>query len=338
MMILHEPAGKNGELKCLLCPHGCIIAPGKKGICRVRENDGSGISLTTYGVISGYALDPVEKKPLYHFFPGKPILSVGSYGCNMRCDFCQNDQISQHGQQNDNYILSPSELVSKALQITDNVGIAYTYNEPAIWYEYVVDCAELLKEKGLHNVMITNGYVNEKPLHDYLELIDAFNVDLKAFDDGFYHHYTGASLKEVLNNLVSIAKAGRHLEVTTLIIPGLNDSKEAMVAEAKWIAENLGPDIPLHISRYFPKYKRTDPPTPFETIILLCEKASEHLSFVYTGNLVPDLGGSDTVCPTCGKTVIKRSGYKTTNTGLTEEGRCSVCDDVIIRADFLRLQ
>jgi len=336
-MILHEPVGKNGEMKCLLCPHGCIIAPGETGICRVRENVGSGISLTTYGVISGYALDPVEKKPLYHFFPGKPILSVGSYGCNMRCDFCQNDQISQHGKQYDNYHLSPDELVYKALQIQDNVGIAYTYNEPAIWYEYVTDCADLIKKKGLHNVMITNGYVNNKPLQKYLEFTDAFNVDLKSFDNDFYHHYTGASLKQVLDNLVSIVKAGRHLEITTLIIPGLNDSQSAMASEAKWIVDNLGQEIPLHISRYFPKFKRTDPPTPFETIIRLYEKASEHLRFVYTGNLPPEMGGSDTVCPGCGKKVIKRSGYKTTNTGLTEDGRCSVCNNVIIRADYLQL-
>ncbi len=335
-MVLYESTGKNGEMKCLLCPHGCIIAPGKTGICRVRENDGSGIILTTYGVISGYALDPIEKKPLYHFFPGKPVLSVGSYGCNMRCDFCQNDQISQHGKQYDNYNLSPAELVNKALQITDNVGIAYTYNEPAIWYEYVTDSAELLKEHGLRNIMITNGYVNDEPLREYLKLIDAFNVDLKAFEEGFYHHYTGASLKQVLNTLVSIVKAGKHLEVTTLIIPGLNDSSDSMHAEAKWIAENLGKEIPLHISRYFPKYKRTDPPTPVEKIRNLYEVASGYLSFVYTGNVSPEIGGSDTICPSCGKTVIKRYGYKTTNTGLTDEGRCSVCDEIIIRKENLR--
>jgi pyruvate formate lyase activating enzyme len=335
-MVLYEHTDDNKAIRCLLCPHECIINPGKTGICRVRENDGSGIRLTTYGVISGYASDPIEKKPLYHFFPGHHVLSVGSYGCNMRCDFCQNDQISQHGRQSDCLTLPPEELALRAQILPGNIGLAYTYNEPTIWYEYVIDCATAIKEQEQYNLMITNGYVNAAPLKEYIKLIDAFNVDLKAFSETFYSSYTGASLKHVLNNLVMIAGGGCHLEITTLIIPCLNDSEESMRSEARWIAENLGPDVPLHISRYFPKFKRTDPATPVETIIKLYEAASEYLNFVYTGNLPPEAGGSDTICPSCKKILIKRSGYNTKNTGLTDEGRCSVCDKTIIRSDYLR--
>jgi len=336
-MILSEGYGEKDEKRCLLCPHGCVLSPGKKGLCRVRENDGETIKLLTYGVISGYASDPVEKKPLYHFFPGKNILSVGSYGCNMRCDFCQNDQISQHGVQHDNYTIEPSDLVSRAVQHTDNIGLAYTYNEPSIWYEYVIDCAVLIKEKGLYNVMITNGYINMPPLKELLNYIDAFNIDLKAFDESFYHDYTGASLKNVLETLVTVAGSGRHLEVTTLIIPGLNDSAASMSEESKWISENLGADTPLHISRYFPRFKRDDPPTPLETIRTLYETASERLTFVYTGNVPSDIGGSDTICPSCGKRLIARSGYNTKNTGLTSKGRCSACNTIIISSDYMVL-
>jgi pyruvate formate lyase activating enzyme len=336
-MYLYEHSGDGKAFKCLLCPHECVINPGKTGICRVRENDGSGIKLTTYGVISGYASDPIEKKPLYHFFPGHRILSVGSYGCNMRCDFCQNDQISQHGRQSECMTISSEELALRAQLISGNIGLAYTYNEPSIWFEYVIDCASAVKEQGQFNVMITNGYVNKAPLKEYLNFIDAFNVDLKGFNEDFYRKYTGASLKYVLDNLVMIANGGRHLEITTLIIPGLNDSADLMSAEARWISKSLGPEVPLHISRYFPRYKRSDPATPLETIIKLSDVASEYLDYVYTGNLPADIGGSNTSCPSCGKVLIKRTGYETKNTGLTYEGRCSVCGTKIISSDHVKI-
>lgn len=336
-MILSEPHGGKEDMKCLLCPHGCILSPGKRGICRVRENDGSTIKLLSYGIVSSYSSDPVEKKPLYHFFPGKNILSIGSYGCNMRCDFCQNDQISQHGVLHDNYIIEPIDIVSRAVKYPGNIGLAYTYNEPVIWYEYVMDCAVLIKEQGLYNVMVTNGYINEAPLKELLLYIDAFNIDLKSFDEDFYHRYTGASLKSVLDTLITVAEAERHLEVTTLVIPGLNDSAEAMRSEAKWIAENLGSNVPFHISRYFPRYMRDDPPTPIETIMKLYDVASEYLKYVYTGNVTFEIGGSDTDCPGCGKKLIKRSGYDIKNTGLTDEGRCSVCNEIIIPSGYMSL-
>jgi pyruvate formate lyase activating enzyme len=328
---LSKKHDSSDRLICLLCPHSCHIEPGERGLCGVRENTGSDITLTTYGVISGCALDPVEKKPLYHYYPGKHIMSVGSYGCNLKCDFCQNYHISQHFEKEGNYHFSPEELVSRSLKASGNIGIAFTYNEPVIWYEYVVDCARLASSEGLKSVMVTNGYVNHEPLAHLIEVIDAFNVDLKAFGNEFYRKYTGAALKPVMDTIRDIASSGRHLEITTLILPGLNDSVDSMRQEAEWIAANAGSRVPLHLSRYFPMYKRNDPPTPEETILRLKETASEYLDFVYTGNMSGTESGSDTICPGCHSTVIKRHGYHTSLTGLSGKGRCLKCNEVIIK-------
>jgi pyruvate formate lyase activating enzyme len=308
--------------------------PGKSGLCGVRENKGDTVSLSTYGIISGYAVDPVEKKPLYHFFPGKNILSVGSYGCNLKCDFCQNHQISQHTERDGSYRLSPGELVSRALKIGDNIGLAFTYNEPVIWHEYVLDCARLAREHGLKNVMVTNGFVNPGPLDELLEVIDAFNIDLKGFDDRFYRRFTGGALRPVLETIEKVAGAGRHLELTTLILPGLNDSDASMHREAEWIASSAGRRVPLHISRYFPMFLRSDPATPGETVIRLRDIASAYLDFVYTGNMPAEQCGCDTYCPACHMPVIKRAGYRTTVTALDKEGRCVNCGEKI--TDYLR--
>jgi pyruvate formate lyase activating enzyme len=331
MMKLSEKREGSDRLTCLLCPHLCHIRQGERGVCGVRENTGDEISLTTYGVISGYALDPIEKKPLYHFYPGKYILSVGSYGCNLKCDFCQNYHISQHIDEDGSYRLSPEELVRLAVEASDNIGIAYTYNEPVIWYEYVIDCARLASSEGLKNVMVTNGYVNSEPLACLIEVTDAFNVDLKAFSNDFYRRYTGAALQPVMNTIRDIAASGRHLEITTLILPGLNDSVNAMKREAEWIATVAGRRVPLHLSRYFPIYKRNDPPTPAETILRLKETASEYLDFVYTGNMSGNDASSDTLCPVCHATVIRRYGYHTSLTGLSDEGRCLNCNEMILK-------
>jgi pyruvate formate lyase activating enzyme len=324
-MILWEKHGNEGTIRCLLCPHLCLIRPGKRGICGVRVNRNDEIQLVTSGVISGYALDPIEKKPLYHFHPGSSILSVGSYGCNLRCDYCQNYNISQNNDTGGSTSLEPDELVSRAARIAGNVGIAYTYNEPVIWYEYVASCARLAAKKGLSNVIVSNGFIMPEPLREMTGFIDAFNIDLKAFSNEFYRQYTGSALNPVLDSIRIIAGSGRHLEITTLIIPGLNDSVEEMKREARWIAENAGPGVPLHLSRYFPMYKRGDPATPPETIIKLRETALEYLDFVYTGNMTVTDGGSDTYCPSCLKKVISRSGYNIRIIGLTDDGDCSDC-------------
>lgn len=321
----------NDSLRCLLCPHACLLKPGERGICRVRENRNGMVTLLTYGIISGFAADPVEKKPLYHFFPGSNILSVGSYGCNLSCDFCQNHHISQSGPPHGSAYLSPEQLVARALGEHNNIGIAYTYNEPVIWYEYVTDCSILASAAGLKNVMVTNGYINRKPLEELTGIIDAFNIDLKAFSNDFYRSYTGAALKPVLDAIGTVAASGKHLEITTLILPGLNDSEEDMRREAEWIAQNAGRKTPLHLSRYFPMYLRDTPATPAETILRLKEIASEQLDFVYTGNMSGRDACGDTVCPSCHTVVVNRSGYHTVVTGLTDDGRCSVCNEMVMK-------
>jgi pyruvate formate lyase activating enzyme len=330
-MKLSKKHENNDRQICLLCPHSCHIGPGERGLCGVRENTGSDITLTTYGVITGCALDPVEKKPLYHYYPGKCIMSVGSYGCNLKCDFCQNYHISQHIGKEGNYHLSPEELVSRSRKASDNIGIAFTYNEPVIWYEYVVDCARLASSEGLKNVMVTNGFVNSEPLAHLIGVIDAFNVDLKAFGNEFYRKYTGATLRPVMDTIRDIASSGRHLEITTLILPGLNDSVDSMRQEAEWIATTAGSHVPLHLSRYFPMYLRDDPPTPAETILRLKETATEYLDYVYTGNMSGIDSSSDTVCPGCHSTVIKRHGYHTSLSGLSGEGKCLKCNEMIVK-------
>ncbi len=326
---------KEDSVRCLLCPHRCLIRPGEQGICGARGNRDGELHLVTAGIISGYALDPIEKKPLYHYCPGSSILSVGSYGCNLRCDFCQNYHISQNISLAGSRRLDPADLVSQASATRGNIGIAYTYNEPVIWFEYVMESARLASLQGLRNVLVTNGYVNPEPLKDLIRFIDAFNIDLKAFNNDFYRRFTGATLQPVLDSIRVVADSGRHLEITTLILPGLNDTPDEMRREARWIAENAGRSVPLHLSRYFPMYRRSTPATPAETILKLRDIASEYLDYVYSGNMGGDNGGSDTSCPSCHSTVIVRSGYTTRITGLADDGKCLKCGWQIVAGEFI---
>jgi pyruvate formate lyase activating enzyme len=318
------------RIVCLLCPHNCKLAEGKTGICGVRKNTGEDIGLLTYGVVSGYALDPIEKKPLYHFYPGTNIFSIGSYGCNMRCDFCQNYNISQRNSAGFDLKTEPDKIINDAQAALNNIGIAFTYNEPVIWFEFVRDVSHKAKKKGLRTVMVSNGYVDREPLDEIISFIDAFNIDLKAFNNDFYRKIAGADLEPVKNTLRQIAGSGKHLEITTLIIPGLNDSESEMASEAEWIARELGKDIPLHLSRYFPMYKREDPSTPGDTIRRLAAVASGYLSYVYIGNMDSDTG-QNTKCPKCGKTITKRSGYNIKLQNLDQKGRCTGCGTKIYR-------
>ena len=270
------------KLECILCPHFCKLGVGKTGICGVRKNAGEKIELTTYGVLSGYALDPVEKKPLYHFFPGHNILSVGSFGCNMRCDFCQNYHISQKVPDDpvpENLI---SKIIDDALSAEKNIGIAFTYNEPIISFEYMRDVAVSAKIEGLYTVMVSNGYVNSNPLNDILEFIDAFNIDLKGFTEEYYHKLRGdlATVKRT----IELAYAASHVEVTTLIVPGENDSDEEMEELSGWLS-GISKDIPLHISRFFPRWQMQDrEATPVKQVYHLAEIARKHLNYVHEGN------------------------------------------------------
>jgi len=273
------------KLQCEICPHHCLIEEGHLGQCKGRMNKDGRIICENYGKITSIALDPIEKKPLSHFCPGSSILSVGSYGCNMNCSFCQNHDISMvNGTQIETAKITPEKLTEKALSLQEkgNIGIAYTYNEPLIGYEFVKDCAVLAKKKGLKNVVVTNGYICEKPLLELLPFIDAFNIDLKCFTEEFYHRLHG-DLATVKRSIV-LASAKCHVEVTNLIIPGENDSEEEMEALSSWIA-GVNPDIPLHVTRFFPGWHMQDrDATPITTVYHLAEVARKHLNKVHAGN------------------------------------------------------
>jgi pyruvate formate lyase activating enzyme len=311
-------------IECRLCPHMCKIPEGKRGICGARKNTGDKIELLTYGVISGYALDPVEKKPLYHFFPGRKILSIGSFGCNMRCDFCQNWHISQRSADSFSPDTGIAKIVNDSLSSEENIGIAFTYNEPVIWFEFMRDVAVKIKEKGLYTAIVSNGFINKDPLLELTSFIDAFNIDLKAFNDNFYRKLTGADIGPVKESLKLIAREGKHLEITTLIIPGKNDDPAEMEMEAKWISDELGSSVPLHLSRYYPMFKRDDPATPQSTLDHLYDIATRYLKNVYMGNTVSE-HGQETRCNKCGTILTKRSGYNTRLLNLDDEGKCVRC-------------
>ena len=270
---------------CKLCFHHCALDDGQTGLCRARAcQDGKIISLN-YGKLTSLALDPIEKKPLRRFHPGSLILSVGSFGCNLRCPFCQNHEISMAGDSGIPTVeVSPEQLATKAAELVPhgNIGVAYTYNEPLIGYEYVRDCAALVHEQGMVNVLVTNGTVEEEPWRALLPLIDAANIDLKGFTPAWYRRLGGDL--ETVKRSIALAAERCHMEVTTLLIPGENDSEEEIRELARWLA-SISSEIPLHLSRFFPRYRMLDrPPTPVEQVSCLAETARRYLSYVYTGN------------------------------------------------------
>lgn len=316
----------DGSVLCLLCPHGCLIRQGQYGICRVRLNQaGELFSLNSDGV-SSLQVDPVEKKPLYHYFPGGKVLSLGTYGCNMHCDFCQNHEISsmEKGRVPSLQPVLPESLVEQAVGVSGCIGMAFTYNEPVVFFEWMKEVALLASMRGLHNVMVSNGFISPGPLDEALKWIHAFNIDLKAFNPSFYRKITGSELQPVLDNLVRIRRSGRHLEITNLVIPGLNDDPKEFLSMIKWICSELGPSTILHLSRYFPRFNRNTPATGTGTMELLYELASRHLNYVYIGNLQAEYG-SHTYCESCKRLVIFREGYRVSITGLDKLGYCTHC-------------
>ena len=271
-----------GKVRCLLCPNYCLLNKGQTGACGVRQNiDGRLFSLI-YAEATSVALDPIEKKPLYHFHPGTQILSLGTKGCNLKCPWCQNWGISQDLAHPTSRI-SPEQAVAKAREF-NSFGIAYTYNEPFVWYEFVCDTARLARRQGLKNVLVTNGYVNPKPLEEIIDLIDAMNIDVKSMEDGFYRRYCKGALAPVLKTAESAAKKC-HIEITNLIIPTLNDQERNVAKLIDWVAASLGPETPLHFSRYFPAHQMNLAPTPLETLTRAKELASKKLRYVYLGNV-----------------------------------------------------
>jgi pyruvate formate lyase activating enzyme len=322
---------QDNKVKCTLCPHLCIMAEGKQGICRVRKNEGGQLVTEVYGKACCLRFDPIEKKPLYHFYPGSVILSVGSVGCNLRCKFCQNWEISQTCAEDYPYIkpVEIGEIIRMAKERHDNAGIAYTYNEPIVWFEFMLDIAKKSKEVGLRNVMISNGYINSSPLAELLEYMDAFNIDLKAFTDDFYKRVTSARLQPVKDSIFSIKKHGRHLELTHLVITGLNDDEAQFEEMVKWIGGELGPETPLHLSRYFPNFEMENKATPLPKLLQLYELATHYLHYVYLGNVAAD-EGRITLCPSCGAQLIDRIGYSTYKKGLDAKGKCRKCGRAVI--------
>lgn len=312
-------------VECLLCPHGCRLGPSEYGKCLTRINKNGKLFTKSYGILSAISKDPVEKKPFYHFHPGRSVLSIGSFGCNLSCDFCQNCEISQIDQRVFSHHPSrdPEEVVHKAILDRDNIGLAYTYNEPTVYFEYMIRCAALIKEHKQNNVMVTNGYINASPLEELFPFMDAFNVDLKSFRNLFYQKRSGATLHPVLDSIKRIAKSGRHLELTFLIIPGHNDDEQEWRDLINWISDNCGKGGILHVSRYFPYFKMDMPPTPLSTIKQFIDMAREKIDYVYPGNS-PQLD-NHTYCPSCGKLLIERYLYKSEVKAIGPDGRCSEC-------------
>lgn len=273
----------NDKIHCFLCPHNCVIENGHFGKCNVRTHEDRKLFTINYGEVTSASLDPIEKKPLYYFMPSSRIFSVGSFGCNFTCGFCQNFSISQYKAKSE--YVSKEKLVEVVLSTKDNIGLAFTYNEPSIWYEYVYDCAKLLKEKGPKKsvILVTNGYISDDPLKRLLPFVDAMNIDLKSFRPSYYKNLCGGSLQPVLKTIETSAKAC-HVEVTTLLVSGENDNLMEVEEIAEFLS-SIDPDIPLHLSRYFPRYNLTNPPTDVYFMKEAEKVARKYLKRVHLGNI-----------------------------------------------------
>jgi len=321
---------KNKKIRCFLCSHRCLISEGKRGICSIRENRNGILYSLVYGKTIAQNVDPIEKKPLFHFLPGTLSFSIATAGCNFRCEFCQNWQISQITKGKEGKIIgkeaSPKQIVQKALE-TGCSSIAYTYTEPTIFFEYAYDIAKLAKGKNLANVFVTNGYQTKETVKEMAKFIDAANIDLKSFSENFYRKICGASLAPVLESIELMYKLGIWIEITTLLIPNQNDSEKEITQIANFISK-ISKNIPWHISRFHPDFQMTDSfPTPLETL----EKAYQigkkaGLNYVYLGNVLTETR-ENTYCPKCQNLAIRRIGYKTEILGIDKKGRCLKCKE-----------
>lgn len=327
--MLYEPI--DGKMvHCLLCSHDCKIANAKFGVCGVRQNIKGKLYTYAYGEVVAAHIDPIEKKPLYHFLPGTRSFSIAAAGCNFKCGFCQNWQISQVSKRTNpeltGFVLPPEEIVRKAVE-AECRSVSYTYTEPTIFFEYAYDTAKLAREKGLLNVFVTNGFMTTKAIETIQPYLDACNVDLKAFSETFYKSVCHGGLAPVLESIRTMKQLGIWVEVTTLIIPKSNDSREELTGIARFLA-GVDPDIPWHISRFHPDYQFNDQrPTPIETIRMAYEIGKqEGLRHIYMGNVPRE--ASDTACPVCGKVLIRRSGFSV-DENLVKKGKCPACKQAI---------
>jgi len=323
-------ATDDGRIQCDLCPRDCRLAEGQRGMCFVRQRSGDAMVLTTYGRSSGFALDPIEKKPLHHFHPGTSVLSFGTAGCNLACKFCQNWDISKSREMDRLVDRASPEAIARAAAEAGATSVAFTYNDPTIFAEYAMDVADACHERGLHTVAVTAGYIHAEPRRDFYAKIDAANVDLKAFTDEFYWKQTAAHLEPVKDTLRYLVRETKvWTEITTLLIPGLNDSDEELAALSAFVAGDLGVDVPIHFSAFHPDYKMNDrPPTPPATLRRARQIAREHgLRHVYVGN-VHDREGDTTYCPGCAAPVIVRDWYEILSSNL-RAGACGTCGTAI---------
>ncbi len=318
------------RVRCNLCAHHCVIPDGKLGVCRVRKNVDGTLYTLVHGRTISQNVDPVEKKPLYHFYPGSLAYSIATPGCNFRCQWCQNWQISQMPRERELITgreATPKQIVDSALE-SGSRSIAYTYTEPTIFFEYAYDTARLAHQAGLANIFVTNGYMSQEMLEMFHPYLDAANVDLKAFREKTYHRYVGAGLQPVLDNMKLMKKLGIWLEVTTLVIPGINDDLSEFQDAAQFVAQELGPETPWHISRFFPAYKMANiPPTPLATLQQAQQIGREEgLQYVYVGNIPVE--GNDTFCPSCGRALIRRHNFGVIFNRM-EKDSCPACGEPI---------
>lgn len=320
----------DGRVRCGICPHRCIILPEKFGVCRTRYNDNGCLYSLAYGEITSIALDPVEKKPLYHFFPGEETLSISTFGCSFRCPWCQNYSISQAGVGDvPTTSFRPEQVIERAKREGSRI-ISYTYNEPLIWFEFVLDTSKLAKEENMYNVLVTNGYLMPEALAALLPYVDAANVDVKSINPDFYTKYCGAKLEPVLEVSKRMVDNGVHVEITYLIIPGLNDDRRDIEKLCDWHLRYMGRETPLHFSRFFPMYKMSHViPTSIKAVEKAVQLAKEKgIPYVYGGN-IPGSKTDNTRCPKCGSLVVERLGYSITRWNLDPEMRCSHCGEKI---------
>jgi len=326
----------NNKARCNLCPHRCVIEKGDIGICGVRQFDGDKLCTLVYGLISSKSSDPIEKKPLYHFYPRTNAMSYGSIGCNFKCEHCQNYSISMASPSSYSHLeeMSPKKSVEIAKK-RNCAGMAYTYNEPTIWFEFVQDSAKIAKEEGLYTVYITNGYMTKEAINEISPYLDAVNIDIKAFNGAdFYKDICCAEFGPVKRTCEEMSKKGIHIEITYLIIPDLNDEKEEIKKLSAWVKKKLGTNTPIHFTRFHPMHKMEDVnPTTIDSLENAHDTAKkEGLNYVYIGN-VPGHEYNNTYCPNCGNEVISRTGFNVNIVGIDEKRRCTYCNEKIFIID-----
>ncbi len=317
------------QVRCRLCPRACVVSEGRRGHCDVRENRKGTYYSLVYGQIAAAHQDPIEKKPFYHFLPGSTAFSIATAGCNVDCRFCQNADLAQRKPEELQSVSYTPEEIVRIAESTGSRSIAYTYNEPIVFYEFMRDTSRAGRQAGLRSVVISNGFISQDPLKELCGSIDAYKVDLKAFSDDYYREIVGGRLQPVLDTLVTLKSENIWTEIVYLVVPTLNDDPESIKALSRWILNQLGPDVPLHFSRFYPKYRlRNLPPTPIATLKILHQTArSAGLNYVYIGN-VPGDEADHTYCPSCSRVIIRRLGYQITEF-LIQNGKCTFCGNTI---------